>query len=227
MTAKGKGAGLLRTPENLDRLLDAVCEKSPLPVSVKTRAGFDSTAEWEKLLPVYARYPLKRLILHPRACRDGYAPGTADLSCLPPALTLFGDRLVYNGDVFSPEDAGRVREAAGREIPLMLGRGLVARPSLARELKGGTPLRKEELYLFYERLRREWTDLYDRNIAFMKLRVVMKHTVLCFEHAEKYEKRIRHAKRPEELEEAAERLFDACDVKQDPRFVPDELRREL
>lgn len=225
VTAKGKGAGLLRDIDSLDRLLEEVCSKSPLPVSVKTRVGFESSREWEKLLSVYARYPLRRVIVHPRSCRDGYAPGTLDAACWQAAAETLGERAVYNGDLFSRADLETFSSVSGWKGPLMLGRGLVAQPALARENAGGGKLKKEELARFHAVLREGWRQLYDENITFMKLRVVMKHTVLCFENAEKAEKKIRRAKRPDELDEAEKMLFDTCELKREPCFIPDELRK--
>ncbi len=227
VTTKGKGAGLLRDADSLDRLLEEICSKSPLPVSVKTRVGFENTGEWEKLLQVYARYPLKYVIVHPRSCRGGYAPGTIDPACWQAAAETLGERAVYNGDLFSAADMEKLLSLSDWKGPLMLGRGLVAQPALARENAGGEKLKKEGLARFHAVLREGWRQLYDENVTFMKLRVVMKHTALCFENAGKAEKKIRHAKRPEELMEAERMLFDSSTLKREPCFIPDELRGEL
>ncbi len=41
VTAKGKGSGFLAQPEELERFFDEVFSKNPLPVSVKTRLGYE------------------------------------------------------------------------------------------------------------------------------------------------------------------------------------------
>ena len=56
----------------------------------------------------------------------------------------------YNGDIFTPEDARRIQEQFPAVERLMLGRGLVANPALAREIRGGAPLTGEELRQFHE-----------------------------------------------------------------------------
>ena len=58
VTAKGKGAGMLRDLDALDRFLDGIFSQSPLFISVKTRIGFESSEEWENLLELYNRYPM-------------------------------------------------------------------------------------------------------------------------------------------------------------------------
>ena len=70
VTAKGKGAGMLRDPDGLDAFLNDVFSRSPLPVSVKTRIGFDSPEELPRILEVFNRYPVCELIVHPRTRRS-------------------------------------------------------------------------------------------------------------------------------------------------------------
>ena len=66
VTAKGKGSGMLRDPESLERFLDGIFDGSPLPVSLKTRLGFTDPEEFPRLLEIFNRYPACKLILHPR-----------------------------------------------------------------------------------------------------------------------------------------------------------------
>ena len=75
VTAKKKGSGFLGEPEALDRFFDRVFSdplivREGLLVSVKTRIGLESPAEWPRLLEIYNRYPLKELIIHPRVRKD-------------------------------------------------------------------------------------------------------------------------------------------------------------
>ena len=72
VVAKGRGAGALREPKELDRLLDRIFSDSPLPVSVKTRIGIHSENEWEDILEVYRKYPITELIIHPRVQKQFY-----------------------------------------------------------------------------------------------------------------------------------------------------------
>ena len=65
MTAKGKGSGFLAHPEELDAFFDEVFSKVRLPVSVKTRLGYQSPEEFPRLLEIFDRYP-HRLPHHPR-----------------------------------------------------------------------------------------------------------------------------------------------------------------
>lgn len=72
VVAKGKGSGFLRNLDELEVFLSDVCERSPLPVSVKTRLGLESDDEYERVLDLYCRMPLAELIVHPRVQKDRY-----------------------------------------------------------------------------------------------------------------------------------------------------------
>lgn len=85
VTAKGKGSGMLRTPDEMDRFLDGICEGaekilvsgpdgslSPIRISVKTRLGWEDPAEFDDLLSIYERYPLSSLIIHARTRSELY-----------------------------------------------------------------------------------------------------------------------------------------------------------
>ena len=59
VTAKGKGAGFLAHPDELDRFLDAVFSACTVPISIKTRLGVHDPAEFEALLEITAAIPLR------------------------------------------------------------------------------------------------------------------------------------------------------------------------
>lgn len=226
VTAKGKGAGLLKNADDLRRLMDGICSASPLPVSVKTRIGFESAEEWDALFSLYRDYPLKRLIVHPRSCREGYDPYFMHRECLTGSAIHPSGELIYNGDVFSAEDAKSVQAEIPGLAGLMCGRGWVANPALGREIRGGEPLKKEEILLFHDTLAEEWQRIYQSDIVFMKLRVVMKHMACCFENIRKNEKSIRKTRNLKELLETDRRIFDTYSLRENAAFIPDEILKE-
>lgn len=226
VTTKDKGAGILKDPDTLARFLDRICEESPVPVSVKTRAGFESPDEWERLVKVYAGVPLKRLILHPRTRNENYTPGRIHPELVQMTAEIFRGDVIYNGDLFSRADVENILKSAPGIRGVMLGRGLVANPAFGRELKGGEKLKKEELIRFHDMLSEAFQERFQKEIVFMKLRVVMKHLACCFEDAKKEEKAIRRAKDLKALLEVDRKLFETKELKEDPCFIPDELKKE-
>ena len=137
VVAKNRGCGALREPKELNSLLDGIFQMSPLPVSVKCRIGLSSEAEWEDILEVLLRYPLKELIIHPRLQKEFYqgeihmdAFRTAYERCLPAGIPL-----VYNGDIRTKEDYHTLKESYPELAGVMLGRGLLWNPRLAEEIR--------------------------------------------------------------------------------------------
>ena len=147
VTAKGKGAGMLASPEALDRFLEEVFSRCPIAVSVKTRIGIENADEFPRLLEVYNRYPIKELTVHPRV-RKAFYEGTADMDAFTYAAGHSKNPLCYNGDITALYQA----DAIGTQFPsvnaVMIGRGLIARPDMlcAQKADGQT------LLAFYEAL---------------------------------------------------------------------------
>ena len=64
---KGRGSGLMRSADVLDRMLEAGCDEMGLGnFSLKTRLGVERTDEIMSLMPVINRYPLAVLTVHAR-----------------------------------------------------------------------------------------------------------------------------------------------------------------
>jgi len=143
VVAKGKGSGMLRDADALDRFLDSVFQNSPLPISVKTRLGMERPEEFPALLEVFNRYPIKELTIHPRVRRQFY-DGQVDMDMFRYAAEHSANPLCYNGDI---TDLSLV-ETLQAEYPaleaVMIGRGLVADPGM---LQGGTDVRALEAFM--------------------------------------------------------------------------------
>lgn len=117
--------------------------------TVKTRIGLESACKAAALLEIYNRYPIAELTVHPRTQRDLYG-GKPDLETFSLFLERSVHPVVYNGDIFSLSDYEKICLRFPECHAVMLGRGLIANPALARELKGGAPLQIEELRLFHD-----------------------------------------------------------------------------
>jgi len=143
VVAKGKGSGMLRNPEELDRFFDAVFASSPLPISVKTRLGLESAEEFPALLEVFNRYPIKELTIHPRVRKEFYS-GSVHMDCFDYAVKNSSNPLCYNGDILTLTQAEAIREKYSQVEAVMIGRGLVADPGM---LSGGTDVKALEAFM--------------------------------------------------------------------------------
>lgn len=187
VVSKGKGAGMLADPGELARFLDEVFAKSPLPISVKTRIGLQSSEEFPALLEIFNNYPIKELTVHPRVRKQFYS-GDVDMEMFRYAAENAKMPLCYNGDITSREEA----DAAGKQFPMveavMIGRGLVADPGML--LPHGT--KTEALEAFHDELLEEYLVLFggSRNAMF-RLKENWSYLLTRFENSEKLGKQLR------------------------------------
>jgi len=128
------GAILLKNPHRLYDIVHAIREQVSeiQPVSAKIRLGFDDTSlALENALAV-AEAGADFITVHARTRKDGYtAPARWEwLARINEALEI---PVVANGDINSVEDYQRCIDVSGCE-QIMIGRGAVARPDLARQI---------------------------------------------------------------------------------------------
>lgn len=205
VVAKGRGAGLLRDLDALDDLLHAIFRDTALPVSIKTRVGLRSDEEFEDVLALYCRYPLKELIIHPRVQRDQYRGA--------PRQRLYGEALArapfpvaYNGDIFGPRDLDALRAAYPATQHVMLGRGILTNPALARELRGGAPATTAELKRFHDQLFAAYYDEMGGNAVF-RMKEWWSYAQFFFAHPQAVHRAVRKARTVEAYQAAVERVF--------------------
>ncbi|MBR4147744.1 MAG: tRNA-dihydrouridine synthase family protein [Bacteroidales bacterium] len=131
---KKRGCGLLPYPEKIDALLGTVFERIEMKFSIKCRLGYFNPDEIIPVIDIFNRYPLSELIIHPRIGKQLYK-GEADVQRFAELIPLIKAPLVYNGDIVSVESFKRIREQVQPVNEFMLGRGLLANPFLAEEIK--------------------------------------------------------------------------------------------
>jgi len=95
---RGRGSGLLRTPDVLEALLAVGCEEmGPGTFSLKVRLGVESPDDLRALLPRINRYPLAALTVHARTARQMY-DGEVDRVRFAEVLAESTNPVIYNGD---------------------------------------------------------------------------------------------------------------------------------
>lgn len=149
VTAKGKGSGILADTKKLYDLLDAIFSKTDLKISVKTRIGVSDKSEWEEIQKVYESFPFEELIIHSRV-RDDFYKKPADKSILSfvPKELFDKTKIVYNGDIYTSDDYYSMCERYDGLYGIMLGRGIIANPLLAAEIKQGEEFDIEKFIAF-------------------------------------------------------------------------------
>ncbi len=205
--AKGKGAGFLAQLQELERFLDEVFEKCPIAVSVKTRLGKNSPDEFEALLALYNRYPIRELTVHPRVQQDFYRHPVR-MEGWDYATAHSAAPLCLSGGIGTKPDAERILKDRRQPGAVMLGRGLVANPALVMQLKGTGTLTRSALEDFHGELFELTAQRLDspRNTMF-RMKEIWGFMALSFEGREKYQKAIRKATTLTEYQGAVARMF--------------------
>ncbi len=99
---RGRGSGLFKTPDVLERLLEAGCdEMGPGKFSLKIRLGMERPDELRALMPMINRYPLAVLTVHARTAKQMYE-GACDHARFAEIAARSTNPTMYNGDVPFP-----------------------------------------------------------------------------------------------------------------------------
>ena len=207
VTAKGKGAGMLRDPARLDAFLDAVFSAVEGPVSVKTRIGVQKPEEFAALLDIYDRYPICELTIHPRVMKQLYR-GEADRAAFAAALPECRMPVCYNGDVTTPEELHALEAEFPQLSGIMVGRGLIADPALFRRARGGAPASREELRGYCDDLYHGYTEAFGAaSCAVSRMKAHWFYLIHRFEGADPLEKPLRKAREGWEYETVVNQIF--------------------
>lgn len=225
VVAKGKGSGFLEFPQELDKFLEEIFEKSPLPISIKTRLGRYEGEEFGAILDIFEKYPVAELIVHPRIQKDFYrAP--VRLEGFQQAVAGQFCPLCYNGDIRTVHHCGRIVERFPQAEGLMLGRGLIANPALARQCQGGGVATADELAPFLEEIFQGYALAFEsRRNGMMRMKELWSYLGELFEGSEKLVKGIRKTSNPDEYQLLEKEILRNCAIRtelagKDPCFTP-------
>ncbi|MFA7691977.1 MAG: tRNA-dihydrouridine synthase [Candidatus Hydrogenedentes bacterium] len=134
IAGRGDGAGLLRDLDRLSAAVAAVQRGSSVPVTVKTRLGWDENSlVILEVAPMLAQMGIQSLTIHCRTRVQGYS-GTADWSWIPkikeaaPHLPL-----IANGDICTPQDVETCFNLGADGV--MIGRAAMQKPWVFRTMR--------------------------------------------------------------------------------------------
>jgi tRNA-dihydrouridine synthase B len=130
---KWAGGGLLRDPQRIDAILSALREAVRIPFTVKTRVGFASLAEFDQLLPVFAKHSLDALTVHARTVAQSYRL-PVHYALIRQAREFMPCPVIANGHVYSAAQARELLERTGCR-GLMIGRGAIRSPWLFTQIR--------------------------------------------------------------------------------------------
>ena len=132
-----RGAGMLPYPTRVEELMNEVAARSAeLKCSVKLRLGMDRPDECLTLLPIINDAPLVHVAVHARTGRMLFR-GLPDKENFARFAEGCRHPLFYNGDMNCPEDIRQLEVEYPQLKGVLVGRGLLARPTLGVEYTEG------------------------------------------------------------------------------------------
>ena len=204
VTTKGKGAGILETPDKLDEYLEHLFtgmtgRLAGLKVSVKTRIGMNDCSAASELIRIYNRYPIAEVQVHARLGKDAY-DGVTDKETFRMFYEEIRHPVCYNGDIRSLEDFQNLKEEFPDLAAVMIGRGLVADPMLAEKIHAGmmSENKQEEkklLIRFHDDVCNAWYECYGQeHPAICRMLEIWDYLGASFPGCERKVRKIRKAR---------------------------------
>lgn len=129
------GCVLMREPELMHEIVAEVRRAVPstIPVTAKMRLGYDDRSMGVACAQALESAGAGEIVIHARSKVDGYKP-PAYWEEIAKAREAVGVRVIANGEIWTVDDYWRCRDVSGCD-DVMIGRGLIARPDLARKIR--------------------------------------------------------------------------------------------
>jgi len=198
VTNRGFGSALIKNLDQVKEILDEVLNKIEIPLSIKTRLGFENTDEISSLIELLNNYPIKELTIHARTAKQMYK-GKASPEYFTPLIKKSQNILIYNGDINSVNDIKKCNVMFDNNIEtFMLGRGMLKNPFLASEIKGESFSKEEKVKIiraFHSELFLLNKDKLEPSHLLGRMQTIWEYLSYSLENQHKSFKLIKKAKR--------------------------------
>jgi len=129
-----EGAGLLKDPKKLNKILKLIVKNSGVPVTVKIRTGWDKDNVNAKEVALYAQDAgVDSLFIHGRTKIQGYS-GSVDYDVIRGVKKALRIPVIASGDIFSPQLASKMLDETNCD-GLVIARGSLGNPWIFKEIK--------------------------------------------------------------------------------------------
>ena len=125
----GDGSALMKTPELAGRIVEAVVQAVPVPVTAKFRRGWDmGSCNCVEFAQTLEQAGVSAVAVHGRTRAQMYG-GQADWNCIRQVKEAVSVPVIANGDIWKGEDAVRILQHTKADLA-MIGRGCFGNPWL-------------------------------------------------------------------------------------------------
>ncbi|MCM1522020.1 MAG: tRNA-dihydrouridine synthase family protein [Muribaculaceae bacterium] len=157
---KGRGAGLLRRPDVMERIAERIISlRDVVEFSAKMRLGVEDNREWRGIVGILNSVPLRHVTIHPRTATQQYGGAISEDEFARLSGSL-SHKVIYNGDITTPDEIEPIRARFTNLGGVMIGRGLLRRPSLVSEWIDGEEWNETEIRALVLRLHRGLLEHY-------------------------------------------------------------------
>jgi len=126
------GSALLKSPDKVKEIVEAVVKAVPVPVTVKIRSGWDDKSiNAVEIAKIVEKAGASAITIHPRTRAQGYS-GHANWNIIKQVKEAVSIPVIGNGDIKSCYDAKRMLDETGCDA-VMIGRGVLGNPWLIKE----------------------------------------------------------------------------------------------
>ena len=128
----GRGVGILANEQTVDDIIEGIKAHSDIKFSVKMRLGWDDNTHALNVVRKLNSVEIEHVTIHPRTGAQQYK-GCVDLDSFAALYQVCENPIIYNGDLRTADDIHKIEELFPKISGIMIGRGLLGRPSLAKE----------------------------------------------------------------------------------------------
>ena len=213
------GACLLRDPNRVYAIIKAVRDAVPkeIPVSAKIRLGYEDRSSYLDNAKAVEAAGADELTVHARSKADGYKP-PAYWHYIADIKAQLKIPVIANGEIWTVDDYLRCREQSHCN-DIMLGRGLLACPDLARQIKAHLaneeyqPLRWGEICQILFDYYQATAPLYHEKHCGNRIKQWLMYLSRQYSQAALFFDDVKRKSTPEEITLSFKKALEACCVK--------------
>lgn len=166
---KQRACGLMPHPDIVCNIVEKVQSASPIKLSLKMRLGWADPTEILRMLQAMQPYELDFIAIHARLGVQQYE-GTPHTDMFAQCMQASHHKLVYNGDIFTPDDYNQLLCRFPQLQACMPGRGMLRNPFLLYDIQHNIPMPAAQKHALFARF---YADLWQTYASYYRPEVML------------------------------------------------------